>query len=94
MSYQTNPQFILAAKCQMLSQQLGDREGFCWEYYYFKLPLSEASVSLKTFEQTATEGRKAWGKNLGQRYGAEALRRYATQRKRHNIVELTSYIFT
>jgi hypothetical protein len=44
-------------------------------------------VHLKIFEQTATKGRRAWGKQLGQRYGAEALRRYAAQRKRRTIVD-------
>jgi hypothetical protein len=54
--------------------------------YYFKVPLCEVSVQLKIFEQTATEGRKAWDRQLGQKYGAEALRKYAAQGPKRKAV--------
>ena len=50
--------------------------------------LSEAKVHLKIFEQTAKEGRKRWGKELGRKHGAAALRKYAADRGK----ELTLHI--
>lgn len=70
---------LLAAKCYRNGWEIV--KGTTGNTYYFKVPLSEATVHLKIFEQTATEGRKRWGKELGSKHGVAALRKYAVQRK-------------
>jgi hypothetical protein len=75
---------LLAAKCYRNGWEIV--KGTTGNTYYFKVPLSEAKVNLKIFEQTATEGRKRWDRQLGQRYGAQALRRYQTQRRKGSQV--------
>jgi hypothetical protein len=75
---------LLAARCQRFGWEIV--KGTTRNTYYFTVPLTEVSVDLKIFEQTATEGRKRWGQELGRKYGADALRKYQAQRKKRSIV--------
>jgi hypothetical protein len=68
---------LLAARCYRNGWEI--MRGTTGNTYYFKVPLSEAKVNLKVFQQTAIEGRKAWGRQLGQRYGRDALRKHAEE---------------
>src|SRR5262245_20834736 len=70
---------LLAARCHRFGWEIVKGSGKD-NVYYFMVPLSEATVHLKIFEQTATEGRKRWGKELGKKHGANALRKYAAEK--------------
>jgi hypothetical protein len=56
---------LLAARCYRNGWEIV--KGTTGNTYYFKVPLSEAKVHLKIFEQTATEGRRdgvgSWAKD-------------------------------
>jgi hypothetical protein len=61
-------------RAMILSEQRS-HEGYC----LFSKG-EKAQMHLEIFEQTATEGRKRCGRELGRKYGAQALRDYQTQR--------------